>query len=147
MQTYATSQRKKADLQKQIASKVFDVSMDAQEGACYSVLDEMADQYIKEQLLAYFLLRKHRYPATEVRARCAQTCSLCGIIQICRCHFFGVEVRALVVRLGHVGADWKWHACSKYPRVFTDLAALAPCRMSSTRSATAGALMPLNPNH
>lgn len=41
--------------------------MDSQEGAIYSVLDEMADQYVKEILLAYFLLLKHKYPATEVR--------------------------------------------------------------------------------
>jgi hypothetical protein len=67
VQTYATMQRKKADLAKQMAQTVFDISMDAQEGALYSVLDEMADQYIKEQMLAYFLLLKHKYPATEVQ--------------------------------------------------------------------------------
>ena len=67
MQSYATMQRKKADLSKQVAQKVFDVSMDAQEGALYSVLDEMSDQVVKEQLLAYFLLLKHKYPVTEVR--------------------------------------------------------------------------------
>ena len=69
LQTYATAQRKKADLQKQMSQKVFDVSMDAQEGALYSVLDEMSDQIVKEQLLAYFLLLKNRYPATEVRVQ------------------------------------------------------------------------------
>ena len=66
VQTYATMQRKKADLAKQMAQTVFDISMDAQEGALYSVLDDMADQYIKEQMLAYFLLLKNKYPATEV---------------------------------------------------------------------------------
>jgi hypothetical protein len=68
VQSYATMQRKKADLSKLVSQKVFDVSMDAQEGALYSVLDEMSDQYIKEQLLAYFLLLKNKYPATEARA-------------------------------------------------------------------------------
>lgn len=66
VQTYATMQRKKADLAKQMAQTVFDISMDAQEGALYSVLDDMSDQYIKEQMLAYFLLLKHKHPATEV---------------------------------------------------------------------------------
>lgn len=66
MQTYATMQRKKADLSKVMAGKVFDVSMDAQEGALYSVLDDMSDQYIKEQMLAYFLLLKNKYATTQV---------------------------------------------------------------------------------
>lgn len=69
VQTYATMQRKKADLSKQMAQTVFDVSLDANEGAIYGVLDEMADQYIKEQMLAYFMLVKHKYPATEARPR------------------------------------------------------------------------------
>lgn len=86
VQTYATMQRKKADLAKQMAQTVFEISMDAQEGALYSVLDEMADQYIKEQMLAYFLLLKHKYPATEVQVpsslpvRRESKCSKCSCI-------------------------------------------------------------------
>ena len=60
---------KKAELTKQMSQTVFDISMDAQEGAIYSVLDEMADQFVKEMLLAYFLLLKHKFPASEVRSQ------------------------------------------------------------------------------
>ena len=66
MQTYTKMEAKKAELTKQMSQKIFDVSLDAQEGAIYSVLDEMADQCVKEQLLAYFLLLKHKYPASQV---------------------------------------------------------------------------------
>lgn len=68
VQTYSKMEAKKAELTKQMSQTVFDISMDAQEGAIYSVLDEMADQFVKEMLLAYFLLLKHKYPATEVRS-------------------------------------------------------------------------------
>ena len=78
MQTYATMQRKKADLSKQMAQTVFDVSLDSNEGALYSVLDEMADQYIKEQMLAYFMLVKHKYPATEARPPAPLSCIFSG---------------------------------------------------------------------
>eukprot|EP00892_Ulva_mutabilis_P010153 jgi/Ulvmu1/750/UM010_0124.1 len=64
-QTYTKMEAKKAEMMKQMAQTVFDISMDAQEGAIYSVLDEMADQYVKEILLAYFLLIKYKYPCTE----------------------------------------------------------------------------------
>lgn len=66
LQTYSKMEAKKAELMKQMSQTVFDISMDSQEGAIYSVLDEMADQFVKEMLLAYFLLLKHKYPATEV---------------------------------------------------------------------------------
>lgn len=67
VQTYTKMEAKKAEMMKQMSQTVFDISMDSQEGAIYSVLDEMADQYVKEILLAYFLLLKHKYPATEAR--------------------------------------------------------------------------------
>lgn len=72
VQTYSKMEAKKAELTKQMSQTVFDISMDAQEGAIYSVLDEMADQFVKEMLLAYFLLLKHKYPATEVRSQSLQ---------------------------------------------------------------------------
>jgi hypothetical protein len=78
-------QRKKADLSKTMAAKVFDISMDAQEGALYSVLDDMSDQYIKEQLLAYFLLLKNKYAATEV----------CVLLADCYCCRFGLSLSTL----------------------------------------------------
>ena len=74
MQTYTKMEAKKAEMMKQMSQKVFDISMDAQEGAIYSVLDEMADQYVKEILLAYFLLVKYKYPATEVRPLLLRVC-------------------------------------------------------------------------
>lgn len=61
-QTYTKMEAKKAEMMKQMSQTVFDISMDSQEGAIYSVLDEMADQYVKEILLAYFLLLKYKYP-------------------------------------------------------------------------------------
>lgn len=67
MQTYTKMEAKKAEMMKQMSQTVFDISMDSQEGAIYSVLDEMADQYVKEILLAYFLLLKYKYPCTEAR--------------------------------------------------------------------------------
>jgi hypothetical protein len=60
---------KKAQLMKEMSEVVFDISLDSQEGAIFGVLDEMADQYIKEQLLAYFLLLKNKYPLTQARTR------------------------------------------------------------------------------
>ena len=64
MQTYTSMQQKKAELQKQMSLKVYDISLDAQEGVLFSILDEMSDQYVKEMLLAYFILYKHNEPLT-----------------------------------------------------------------------------------
>jgi hypothetical protein len=66
VQTYTKMEAKKAELTKQMSQTVFDISLDSQEGAIYSVLDEMADQFVKEMLLAYFLLLKNKYPASQV---------------------------------------------------------------------------------
>lgn len=64
-QTYTQMQAKKANLMKAMSLKVYDISLDAQEGVLYSILDEMSDQYIKEMLLAYFLLWKHGQPVSQ----------------------------------------------------------------------------------
>lgn len=42
----------------QITERLYEQTMDAQEGVLYFLLDQMSDQHVKELLLAYaFLLR------------------------------------------------------------------------------------------
>lgn len=40
----------------QITETLYEQTMDAQDGVIYFLLDQMADQHVKELLLAYFLL-------------------------------------------------------------------------------------------
>ena len=40
----------------QIMETLYEQTMDAQEGVIYYLLDQMADQHIKEVLVAYFIL-------------------------------------------------------------------------------------------
>ena len=40
----------------QITERLYEQTMDAQDGVIYFLLDQMADQHVKELLLAYFLL-------------------------------------------------------------------------------------------
>lgn len=40
----------------QITDRLYNQTMDAQDGVIYFLLDQMADQHVKEQLLAYFIL-------------------------------------------------------------------------------------------
>ena len=40
----------------QITDRLYNQTMDAQDGVIYFLLDQMADQHVKEQLLAYFVL-------------------------------------------------------------------------------------------
>ena len=43
----------------QITDRLYNQTMDAQDGVIYFLLDQMADQHVKEQLLAYFILLAH----------------------------------------------------------------------------------------
>lgn len=43
----------------QITDRLYNQTMDAQDGVIYFLLDQMADQHVKEQLLAYFALLSH----------------------------------------------------------------------------------------
>jgi len=43
----------------QITDRLYDQTMDAQDGVIYYLLDQMADQHVKEQMLAYFTLLSH----------------------------------------------------------------------------------------
>ena len=40
----------------QITEALYEQSMDAQEGVIYFLLDQMADQHVKEAAVAYFVL-------------------------------------------------------------------------------------------
>ena len=40
----------------QITDRLYNQTMDAQDGVIYFLLDQMSDQHVKEQLLAYFIL-------------------------------------------------------------------------------------------
>lgn len=42
----------------QITQRLYEQTMDAQDGVLYFLLDQMADQHVKELLLAYVLLLK-----------------------------------------------------------------------------------------
>lgn len=52
-QVYSALQRQRAELTTQIAKMLYSKAKDSQEGALFSVLDEMASQYYKEVILAY----------------------------------------------------------------------------------------------
>lgn len=46
----------------QITDRLYNQTMDAQDGVIYFLLDQMADQHVKEQLLAYFALLANGTP-------------------------------------------------------------------------------------
>lgn len=49
----------------QITDRLYNQTMDAQDGVIYFLLDQMADQHVKEQLLAYFILLLNGEPITQ----------------------------------------------------------------------------------
>lgn len=49
----------------QITQRLYEQTMDAQDGVLYFLLDQMADQHVKELLLAYVLLLKLGEQAVE----------------------------------------------------------------------------------
>ena len=59
-QVYTALQRQRAELTTQIAKLLYAKAKDSQEGALFSVLDEMASQYFKEVILTYSQLLTRR---------------------------------------------------------------------------------------
>lgn len=57
----------------QITERLYEQTMDAQDGVMYFLLDQMADQHVKELMLAYFLM-----------LRLGELCRLV-VCQVCVC--------------------------------------------------------------
>ncbi|CAD7700320.1 unnamed protein product [Ostreobium quekettii] len=64
-QVYTSLAQRKAELTSELSKMVYSKAKDSQEGALNQVLDEMADQTLKETILTYSLLLTHHGPLTK----------------------------------------------------------------------------------
>ena len=48
-----------------IHERLYEQTMDAQDGVMYFLLDQMADQHVKELMMAYYVLLRHGEPLSH----------------------------------------------------------------------------------
>ena len=73
-QVYTSLQQQRAEMTTQIAMMLYGKARDSQEGALFSVLDEMAAQYYKELIFTYSMLltQKGHFSAEGFDEKCEQ---------------------------------------------------------------------------